>query len=722
MNNERIKRSYNLKTLYLDPNNYRFIDNKDYIKVSEEKILDTVIQARTRRFIEGKNQSNIKDLIDSFMANGFLDVDVIQVKDLGNNHHLVLEGNRRVTALKLLKERYDDKLNIGKLSPSIFGSIPFKIHNGNDISKHQVIMGLKHINGNKKWPTLNQAQLVYDIVKKYDSKSEGEEFAMSSLGITKAKVRRYIRVLELIKYYKDSDYGDNFTTDMYSIFEEVIKKPILKEWIGFDDYSYKVSNKINLEKLFSWISSSEETEYNEDSNEYDIINTLEPIITKSLEIRTLSEFINDNNAIKKLEETRDISKALAISSYVGKNKFSEAIKSAKENIKNSILFKDYLDNSDIEDIERLHSDIQKLLPQKINLSLEKDKHISAIFTEGIKKHFSDIEIVDYKHFHNFKINGFKRVNIITGFNNSGKTSLLEAIYFLTIQNDISSFFDIIKLKNKFSNNLDPIWLNEILTKSINIKAIYNDIPTSILIENSSTQDDIDKVNYVSTIKISSTVGDERNSSKIHLYSTKEPQLHYKNIRYLSFSMFKSPYFYSHSDLLNSYADGVEKKLDTIIIKFIQKIDKDIIDIKQIEKNGIKRFLVILNNQDELRDITSFGEGLQRVFEISLAFASCKNGILLIDELETAIHKSLLIDFTAFIQELSDKFNVQVFITSHSKECIDAFVKNSYSDNSKLMAYQLENNNEIFSYKYIDGDRLETLVDSMDLDIRGDRDE
>jgi len=720
--NEKTKQSHNVKNLYLDPNNYRFIDNKDYIKVEDEKVLDAKIQARTKNFIEGKNQANIKDLLDSFLSNGFLDVDVIQVKDLGANNYLVLEGNRRVTALKFLQDKYKNNGDIGNFDPSIFTKIPFEIHHGNDIEKHKVIMGLKHINGNKKWPTLNQAQLVVDIVNRYQDITKGENFAQSSLGISKAKVRRYIRVLKLIGYYKQSDYGDNFETNMYSIFEEVIKKPVIKEWLEFDDYSYQVNNTHNLTRLFSWISPDEETEYNEESDEEEVINTLDPIITKSLEIRTLAEFINDENALKKLEDTRNISEALAISSYVGKNKFSSALKSAKDNIKDSILFKEYLDDGDINTIEKLKQDIIKLLPTKINLSLEKDKHISAIFTEGTRDHFSEIEIISYKHFKNFQMNGFKRVNIIAGFNNSGKTTLLEAIYFLTIQNDISSFLEIIKLRNKFKDDLDPIWLNEILNHDINLKATYNNINTSINIQNKGTDENIDKVNYVSTINISSSVNREKNTSKIHLYSNKEPILHFKNIKYLCFSMFKSPYFYNHNDLLNSYADAVEKKIDTTIIKFIKNIDSSIQDVKQIEKNGIKRFVVISDKYDKARDITSFGEGLQRIFEISLAFASCRNGVLLIDELETAIHKSLLINFTQFIQELSDEFNVQVFITSHSKECIDAFIQNDYTDNSELMAYQLKNKNEDFSYKYIEGDRLQSLVESMDLDIRGEKSE
>lgn len=714
--------SRNIKNLYLDPNNYRFIDNKDYIKVEDDKVLDERVQARTRKFIEGKNQNNIQDLLESFQANGFLDVDVIQVKEIGHNKYLVLEGNRRVTALKVLQEKLKNDGDIGNFDSSIFSTIPFKIHNASDESKHKVIMGLKHINGNKKWPTLNQAQLVNDIVSGYDDENEGEKFAQSSLGISKAKVRRYIRVLKLIGYYKKSDYEDNFSTDMYSIFEEVIKKPIIKEWLGFNDYTYEISDKMRLERFFTWISPSEKTQYNENVDEEEALELLDPIIMRSHEIRTLAEFINDENALKTLEETRDISKALAISSYVGKSKFTEALNSAKSDIHNAILFQEYLEEKDIKKIEDLNKSIQKLLPQKINISLEKDKHISAIFTEGTRKHFSEIEIILYKHFKNFKMNGFKRVNIIAGFNNSGKTTLLEAIYFLTIQNDMSSFLDLIRLRNKFKDELNPIWLNQILNHKVSLKSVYNGVENSIEIQNGETNEEIDKVNYISTIDIHSKVNQAKNSSKIHLYSSKNPILHFKNIKYLCFSMFKSPYLHNHNDLLNSYADAVAKDMDKIVIEFIQKIDSAIQDIRLIEKNGIKRFVVRSNKYEGVRDITSFGEGLQRIFEISLAFASCQNGVLLIDELETAIHKSLLIEFTNFIQELAEKFNVQVFATSHSKECIDAFVKNNYEDNSELMAYFIENLNGEFKYKYIDGDRLHNLVESMDLDIRGDKSE
>jgi len=93
---ETIKRSNHLKNLYLDLNNYRFVDDKDYKKIDENNLLNEKIQKRTRNFIEGNKRSNIKDLITSFKSNGFIKVDIIQVRDLGNNNYLVIEGNRRV--------------------------------------------------------------------------------------------------------------------------------------------------------------------------------------------------------------------------------------------------------------------------------------------------------------------------------------------------------------------------------------------------------------------------------------------------------------------------------------------------------------------------------------------------------------------------------------------------------------------------------------------------
>jgi AAA15 family ATPase/GTPase len=157
----------------------------------------------------------------------------------------------------------------------------------------------------------------------------------------------------------------------------------------------------------------------------------------------------------------------------------------------------------------------------------------------------------------------------------------------------------------------------------------------------------------------------------------------------------------------------------MVVEFISNhIDKNIQNINLTEKNDIKRFLVDSKTFPEKSvDVTNYGEGLQRIFEIALAFAYCKNGVLLIDELETAIHYSLLVDFTKFIQELAVKFNVQVFITTHSKECIGAFVENDvHNEDINFYTMLRGEDNQIETIVYND----EALINELeqDLEVRG----
>lgn len=70
-------------------------------------------------------------------------------------------------------------------------------------------------------------------------------------------------------------------------------------------------------------------------------------------------------------------------------------------------------------------------------------------------------------------------------------------------------------------------------------------------------------------------------------------------------------------------------------------------------------------------IALMGSGFTRLLEITLAFAETANGAVLIDEIENGLHYSVLPEIWKAINNLSKKFNVQVFATTHSYECMIA---------------------------------------------------
>ena len=707
------KDSRNLNNFYLDPNNYRFVDNKGYKKINENDLLDNRIQQRTRGFIEGKHRESIKDLIDSFKANGFLEVDMIQLKDLGNKNYLVLEGNRRVTALKILQEEYLKGGEIGKLNHKIFKTIPSIIHKDDNNENHRIIMGLKHISGNKKWPAINQAKLIYDYLQPYWGKKDyakKEEELYESLGISRSRLRATQRAYHFIIQYKESDYGDEFRSEQYAIFEETIKKPNIKEWLKWDDKTYKATHNINLERFFSWISPPD----NENEDNYHIE---EPIISKSIEIRDLAKFIINTHALEVMEEERSVAQGLVASGSIAKESYEKSIKSLKTSIEDLDRLQDLIENDDIEKLKDLYTKFQNILPEISSLDIQSD-NVLVCFEKGKNNHFNSIYIEHYKVFQNFKIDKLNKINIFAGFNNTGKTTLLEAIFLLTKQNNMSSFFEMIRLKNKLET-LNTTYLNDYFNSNIKIEGVFNNIETKIKIEKYEASDIDKKDDYLASYKIFSQIDTDSLTNITHTFEYNPLQRFYEKIEVLCNSIFKSPYFYNRNEIINTHYKNVQVKEFSLIIKFIKEhIDNNIDDIELTEKNEIKRFLVDTKIFPEKSvDITSYGEGLQRIFEIALSFAYCKNGVLLIDELETAIHYSLLIDFTKFIQELAVKFNVQVFITSHSKECIKAFVNNdSHNEDINFYTMVRDADNKIQTINYDNKSLWNEL--EQNLEVRG----
>jgi hypothetical protein len=127
MNDDEIKpvdssrKFVSIKNLYLDPNNFRLIHETDQKDVQDSQIKEKLVMQRTLRLLAGDSNQHIQDLIDSFKSNGYLPVDQIQVRALSDGGYVVIEGNRRIAALKFLHQQYNDKgIDIGKLDPTLF--------------------------------------------------------------------------------------------------------------------------------------------------------------------------------------------------------------------------------------------------------------------------------------------------------------------------------------------------------------------------------------------------------------------------------------------------------------------------------------------------------------------------------------------------------------------------------------------------------------------------
>ena len=291
---------------------------------------------------------------------------------------------------------------------------------------------------------------------------------------------------------------------------------------------------------------------------------------------------------------------------------------------------------------------------------------------------NNIHIQNFRCFEDFKAEGFERINLIGGKNNSGKTCLLEGIACLSSKFSIQ---DIVF--HRENSNLLKILVNK------------NHSTNDFEIESNFTHKNH---NFISSTKIA--IGDNNALNSNSRLNNIEIDLITQKIELPALS------------IVTSFDEFDAKLLKNRLIKILKIIDGRIEDIRTFNtKNGL--YIKLSNSVYE--PLSNFGDATKNliryftpIFEKELTpNKGDKFSILLIDEIENGIHFSAHKDFWKNIFTLSKELNVQVFATTHSLEMIKAFneVAKEEGGGAYFEMFRNEEENKIKCIKH-DADLLE----------------
>ena len=99
-------------------------------------------------------------------------------------------------------------------------------------------------------------------------------------------------------------------------------------------------------------------------------------------------------------------------------------------------------------------------------------------------------------------------------------------------------------------------------------------------------------------------------------------------------------------------------------------------------------VVKLKNSKYKIPLKSMGDGLHRVLDVILRLVAVQDGFLLIDEFENGLHYSIHEKLWHLIFTVATERNVQVFVTTHSDDCVKAFTRVSLQSEEKGVLYRL----------------------------------
>ena len=103
--------------------------------------------------------------------------------------------------------------------------------------------------------------------------------------------------------------------------------------------------------------------------------------------------------------------------------------------------------------------------------------------------------------------------------------------------------------------------------------------------------------------------------------------------------------------------------------------------------------------------------------LALNIVQSRDGIFLVDDIDTGLHYTVMEDMWKFLDSATRTYNVQVFATTHSRDCYESLATiahGSVSDNSEVTIQRIERGRET-AVAYTEG--MITAAAKHDIEVR-----
>lgn len=323
--------------------------------------------------------------------------------------------------------------------------------------------------------------------------------------------------------------------------------------------------------------------------------------------------------------------------------------------------------------------------------------------------FKKISIENFRGIKSLSVENFSRVNLFFGKNNSGKSTVLESAFLLTgmtnphllvLCNEVRGFKGIQDF-SLFFHNLDtthPISIiaegdSKVFSRQLNMKLSESQTYNQSFDTKNTTRTAGNKPFQTLTLK-ASCAGTEYNNEFI-LDDVTETEEHGKIGSIPSYSeplvcRYVAPGNKNYAT--NEVNDILKDKQERDISENLSLLDEHITDFV-VNRNNV---MVDIGLKSRI-PLNMMGDGTIKFFNLIVSLHTCKNGILLIDEIDNGLHFSAMKTLWEVVLTLAKKYNVQMFATTHN------------IDSLKGLAERTDNSEDISFYKVLHTKTDETKI-------------
>ena len=321
-----------------------------------------------------------------------------------------------------------------------------------------------------------------------------------------------------------------------------------------------------------------------------------------------------------------------------------------------------------------------------------------------------ITLERFRVFRELTIRGLGRVNLITGKNSAGKSSVLEGLRILANNAAPDVIYDIVRHREENiegaeeeEHPADPDSLFQVsglfhgfplLSESpkpiaISTSGKLSPISMTICLDWLSEESDSDgqyrlvPLGKLEPDGIAALIVETQDTKKAHRldrfgrYSHPIHRARFESSNRTRMScVFVSPYSGESTGVLGPLWDKIalsDREKD--VVEALRIISPQISAVSMV--GSTRRKLTAIVRADNIArpiPLRSFGDGLNRLFGIILSLVNARGGLLLVDEFENGLHHTVQLDVWRTIFRLAQTLDIQVFATSHSWDAVETFQK------------------------------------------------
>ena len=325
-------------------------------------------------------------------------------------------------------------------------------------------------------------------------------------------------------------------------------------------------------------------------------------------------------------------------------------------------------------------------------------------------HIPNLSIRGFRGIADLSISRLGHVTLIAGGNNSGKTSILEAVRLLTDGAAPEVIRDILQLREE---NVEGLSYDRLSADGENflVSALFHGFPEisdtfapirisshngtrQVLLEVDWFQETLGEDGSSRLMPVSDELNAEYEivpalvvladrARRIYpidrinrLTSARRPLIRRDADR--ARSRFVNSSSTERTEILGPLWDNIAlTDREPHVLEALRIIDPDISAVSMVGERSIRqsRTAVVRSGQFLHRvPLRSFGDGMNRLFGIILSLVNVNDSVLLVDEFENGLHFSVQLNVWRMIFSLVRQLNVQVIATTHSLDCVLGFAQ------------------------------------------------